>query len=206
MPLATNALVTLAEAKEYLRIATSESDAKLENAINRASGLIEAYCNRPLKEATYTDIRLPGICGPKFYLPATPINIAQTLTVTVNELTQTVWKQESDGDPSTFDVIVSGDNPHALLGQRNHLWRSCGWASSKMHPYNVKLTYTGGLATVPADLKEAALLIVQKFFRDMDKQLADVATITLPSGNVQMYDTVFPRRALALLTPYVVPL
>lgn len=203
MALQANALVSAAEAKSFLNIQGTSSDALLDSVINAASDMIEKELNRPVKEASYTGVRLIGPKGPKLYLRASPINISQTFTVKMNETTQTVWKQESDGDPANFDVLVGTDAPEGPLGLRNHLYRASGWeASSNGHPYNVLVTYTGGYATVPTDLKDAALYVIQKLFRDRQKQLADVQTVTHPSGAITMFDLVLPRLALRLFNQY----
>lgn len=202
MAVAANALVTLAAAKTYVNISGTTDDAKIESVIDRASDLIEQYCQRPLKEATYTTLRLRGPDGPILRPRARPINIGETITIKVDGATQTVWKQESDGDPADFDVIVGSGSPELPTGQRDHFWRAGGWRASSGQPYNVVLTFTGGLATIPDDLQEAAFLIVQKLWRDQQKQLAEVSTVTMPSGSVTMFDSVMPRRALWLIGTY----
>jgi len=45
-------------------------------------------------------------------------------------------------------------------------------------------------------------LVVQKLWRDQQKQLAEVSTVSMPSGSVTLFDTVLPRRALWLLGAY----
>lgn len=208
MAVAANALVTLANLKTFLGITGTADDAKLETVIDRCADQVELYCNRPLKEAAYSNIRLAGPERPKLYLFASPVNIVSALTVKVNDETQTIWKQESDGKPEDFDVLVGDDNPWQTFGQRNHLWRDGGWGtSSSGRPYNVLITYTGGFAAIPDDLQEAAMLVCQKLWRDQQKALADVATVTLPSGNVTMFDALLPRRARWLLEHYrVIPI
>jgi gp6-like head-tail connector protein len=207
MALKTNALISLQEAKDWLTITGSADDVKLEDEVNRASEALEAYCNRPLKSATYTAVRMAGPCSPTLYLKATPINIASTLTVSVNGTAQTVWKQESDGDPATFNVLVGSDDHTTVLGQRNHLWRSLGWcATTTKSPMNVLLTYTGGLSPVPDDLKGACFFVLQKLWRDRQRGLSDVQTVTMPSGSVTILDIPMPRWAREALLRYrVVP-
>lgn len=202
MAIAANALVSLADAKTYLNISGTADDAKIEKVIDRASDLIEQHCQRPLKEATYTNLRLRGPDSPILRPRARPINIASAITIKVDGTTQTVWKQETDGDPADFDVIVGSGSPELPAGQRDHFYRAAGWKASSSQPYNVLKTFTGGLATIPDDLQEAAFLVVQKLWRDQQKQLAEVSTVAMPSGSVTLFDTVLPRRALWLLGAY----
>lgn len=196
MPLKANALVTVEEAKSWLNVTGATDDAKLEDEINRASEALEAYCNRPLKKATYTNVRLMGGARPTLYLKAVPIDVAAALTISVDAVVQTVWKTEADGDPALKDVIVGSDDHTTLLGQQNHLWRGPGWGCpSYSNPYNVLLTYTGGLGTTPDDLKGAAFYVIQKLWRDRTKGLTDVTTISGPSGSINILDIAMPRWA-----------
>jgi hypothetical protein len=127
-----------------------------------------------------------------------------------NEVQQLVWKAEADGLPENFDVLLATDDPY--LRGPNHLWRSAGWAATSWkNPYPVKIdTLTAGfdkpdaptLNPIPEDLKEAAFLLVQKFFRDQTRQLAEVATVTTPDGSLSMFDTSIPKRAMEILNSY----
>lgn len=203
MPLAANALVSLEEVKSWLGIKDPADDLKLADEINRATIAIEAYCNRPLKQATYTSQRLCGPDSQVLYLKAVPVNADTPVTVSVNESTQTIWLKESDGDPAGFDVILASTDPTDIIGTRDHLFRSRGWApTSSKHPYNILLTYTGGFATAPDDLKEACIHIVHKLWRDRQRQIPDVQTVTLPSGAINLLDIGLPRLALLLLGRY----
>lgn len=207
MAVAANALLTLADAKSYLTIVGTGDDAKLEIIINRMADVIEGYCNRPLKEAAYA-LRLRGPDSTRLRPRAWPINITATLTIKKDGTVQTIWKQESDGNPGDFDVIVGSDFPELSTGQRDHLYRSSGWKpTAASNPYDVLLTFTGGFAVIPDDLQEAACLVLQKLWRDQQKQLAEITAVTLQSGSITLFDTVMPRRALFLLAPYrIVPI
>jgi gp6-like head-tail connector protein len=208
MTLAANALVTLEEAKAWLDITGATEDSRLETEINRASEAIEGYCGRPLKAKDYTSIRLPVVESEKLYLKATPIDVSKTITVTLDGASQTIWKSETDGDPANFDVIVGSDDPVSTVGRKNHLWRSAGWSPGYCsgwwggHPYRIVLTYTGGLNPVPEDLKGACLYIVQKLWRDRSRGIADVQTVTLPSGSITILDIAVPRWAQNALDRY----
>lgn len=208
MALQTNAIVSLSEAKSFLNISGTTTDALLETVINGASDAWEKELNRPVKEATYTNLRLIGPTGPKLYLRGTPIKITDPVTVKLAGTVQTVWKAEADGDPADFDVLVMSDTPEGPVGVRNHLYRPGGWNGvaggtlASGHPYTVLLTYTGGFNPIPQDLKDAVLYVIQKLFRDRQKQLADVQTVTLPSGSITLFDIPMPRWALRTLDKY----
>lgn len=201
MPLAANALVDLATAKAFLNVVGAADDAKLETAINRASDRCERYLGRRIKQTTYANRRYPAPLGQDLYLDHVPIDTTAAVTVSIDGVAQTVWRTEADGDPATKDIIVAPDSGESRLAPYK-LVRTAGWPSSPSNPWNVLLSYTGGFATVPEDLQLACLYIVQRYWRDQQKQLADVTTVTLPSGNITLLDTVLPREARAILDLY----
>lgn len=207
MSLKANALVTLAAAKAFIQpggMAASD-DPRLEEVINRVSDAMERHCNRPLKQADYTGLRLRGPFKPEFFLRHTPIDVTQPIVVAVDTVAQAVWRTEADGDPGLMDVIVARSTDDVLftpdhLFRRNGWMSSSGWSSSwNRNPYNVVLTYRGGWSTIPSDLEEAALEIVKKVWIDQSKGLQDVTTVNLPSGGMTLFDAAFPRRAIQLL-------
>ena len=201
MPLDANALVTLQAAKDYLRVTGTSDDAILELLINRASDLCETWCLRPLKERTLTNVRLIGPCTPRLPLLAVPVNVAEPISVSVDGIAQLVWTAEADGDPADFDVVLASYHPEGSRGP-DHLYRAAGWAGSSAQPYNVLLTYTGGFPTVPDDVQLGCLYIVQRLYRDVQKQLTDVVTVTTAAGGLTLFDTALPRVVEIILTPY----
>lgn len=192
MALDATALVDLATAKGFLIVTGSSDDAAIEAAINAATLACEHYCNRLFKERTVTE-RVEGVCATRLYLSAVPLKVSATVTVSVDDVAQTVWKQESDGLQSAFDVIARAD----------HLYRRSGWHPLS-GPYNVLLSYTGGFAApaIPASVKEACLYVVQKLYRDSKRQLAEVSQVNTPMGGVTILDNAMPRMARDLLGPY----
>ncbi len=202
--LKANALVSVEEAKAWITVGAGE-ETKLEDEINRVSEAIEFFCDRPLKKRTFTDVRVQGPKPPqpKLYLRGVPVDTTQALTVTIDGVVQTVWKSESDGDPTLKDVILGSDDYAMLLGQRNHLWRGNGWGcASYANPYNVLLTYTGGIVTTPDDLKGVCFYLLQKLWRERQRGIADVQTVNLPSGSVTLLDIAVPRWAALTLDRY----
>lgn len=197
MALDATALVDLATAKGFLLVPGGEHDTALEAAINAATGACEAYCNRLLKERAVTE-RVEGPQSTRLYLNAVPLKATAAVTAAVDDVVQTVWRIEADGLQGNFDVIARPD----------HLYRRRCWWTGSTDPYNVLLTYTGGYAAavMPAAIKEACLYVVQKLFRDSQRQLAEVAQVNTPMGGITILDNAMPRMARLLLDPYrVVP-
>jgi hypothetical protein len=173
------ALVTLAEARAVLGFATSEQDAEVEAVIHRATALAENdYCLRPLKQRTITNLRTSGPSGKHLYPEAWPIDPVATVSVMVNGVAQTLWKNEGDGDPDEKDVQV----------YRDHFYRPLGWAPTGATERNVVLTYDGGYEPVPEDLKVAVLECIQKMWGPLIQQRPDFASMAGPGGSLQTLD------------------
>jgi len=197
MALNANALLSIAEALDLLGAGTAE-EPRLELVINRACGLIERYCERPLRRAQYAR-RVRGRVATAFFLEATPVDVGTTVGVTVGTTAQTVWRTESDGNPAGFDVVVARSAEGGPL-QPDHLYRRTGWwPSIPGEPYNILLSYWGGLPTTPEDLKEAAFLTVRKLFDDQTKSTGEIVGLTTPSGGVTPVQEWLPARAREIL-------
>ena len=201
MALDANALVTLQVAKDFLKLTGSADDAVLELLINRASDAAEAFCRRPLKEKMLTNVRMVGPCHPRLPLLAVPVKTSATVSVTLDGTALTVWKTEADGDPADFDAMLASFHPEGSRGP-DHLYRAAGWFGGSVQPYNVLLSYTGGFASVPDDLQQACLYLVQRLFRDYQKQITDVVSVQTAAGGIQLLDTAMPRVCELLLAPY----
>lgn len=204
MALSALALVSLDETKQYLDIAQGGQDAVLETLIDRASALAEhpTLTNRPLKARTYTDLRLPAQAAGALYPPAIPIDVTAPVTVTLSGTALTVWRTEADGEPSGFDVLCRADHLDGAW-RPDHFYRGRGWPSaSAADPSPIRLSYTGGLATVPDLLKEAVFLIIAKMYRDQILKHADMVQISTPVGILERPDTQIPARARDILQSY----
>ena len=203
MALNANALVSLADAKAELSLETGP-DAPTEALINAASTWAEHICKRPLK-AKAISMALRGPSGYELYVKANPISTAVAPTVTVNSDVQTVWKNAADGDPEDFDVLVGPTDEMADMTP-DHFYRSTGWApTSTGNPYNVVLTFTGGFATVPANIQRACLLLIQKLSRDKVQQTWDLQAIqgSGAPGSMSFRGSPVPLEAMKLLEPYI---
>lgn len=160
--LQANALLSLEEGRAYLGVGASE-DEVVKALINRMSDYAEGPngANRPLVERAFTALRLEAQRTPRLRTRAVPIKTAATLTVSLDGTALTVWKEEADGDPNDFDVVVGGDG----AGVPTFLERACGWHGCS--PFPILLAYTGGWpqASLPGDLKEAAELMLLDAWR-----------------------------------------
>jgi uncharacterized phiE125 gp8 family phage protein len=200
VPAAANALLSLEEVKDFLEVRKDDQDDALQALINSVSEWAESRCNRALAKRTFT-WRLPCAHVCSYELPAQPVDTAQPLTVAVDQITQTVWKAETDGDPSLFDVALVSSAPHLSSGLRDTLFRSAGWGGAG---YRIVITATAGWAVgaVPGDLRQALLEVCGKLHRDSQKKVQDVVSSSGMGGSVAFIDTDVPRRSLIWLDRY----
>ena len=201
MALTADALVTLQEAKEYLSHTGDAQDPQIEAAINKASDYVQSRLGwGPLKERTST-WRLPPYCGSYLYAPIRPIKVTSTITITVDDVAQTVWRAVGDDPQAGKDVIVVSSVAVSGLCP-DQFYRAAGWEGGGSLPEPIVLTYTGGFATaavLPGRILEAFQLVLAKFFKDEIHQNPDTISFSGPGGTVTRVDTDIPRRAKEIL-------
>lgn len=138
--------ITLLEAKERLGIdcADPSQDTAVQSAIDYAVTMVESYCQRNFAQATYVDYFYPYV-----------------LTAFVkNWPVASVDKVELDGEEAV-DPVYQLDKMRGIVRFDQGL---NNWTSK----YEMAITYTGGFATIPEDLKQATLDIVMARFQSKD--------------------------------------
>ncbi len=176
MPLASNALTTLAKVKSYLKIDLSQTndDERLEDLINSCSNAIENYCDRKFKEQTFTDEEYDGADTSYLLLQQFPIKSVSSVNVDSVTLTTDQYKvKKSNG----------------TLVRINSIWPK--------GDINVTVTYVAGFTEIPPDLELACRHFVMSFFK------ADVASFstTFQEGFVFRPEAL-PAQVKALVQPY----
>jgi hypothetical protein len=210
--LAANALVSLDEAKAYLSVTRptvpadlTPEDAQLVEAINWVSAFVESFA-RPMARATET-LRLALPRTPNLLrLLRLPIVVTEPVTCALGDVDQAVWRQESDGARSGFEVLVYSTVPGSRWSP-DALYRRSGWGGgSGAHwincscgcggagsgdPQPILLTYTGGFDCLPAppavnalprDVHVAVLDTVRAWSRNQQQGTADIEAIAQPGG------------------------
>lgn len=122
MALAPLATITDLEARG-VTVEASETTA-VNTFLDTASAVIRNAAGSPISQTTST-VTLSGGHSHYLTLPGKPVTAVTSVSV--------------DGEPVTDFKLSGGD-----------LWRSCGWSAHE--PTAVTVTYTHGMATVPADL------------------------------------------------------
>lgn len=150
------AITTVAAWKARRGISATTWDAIVPNIIDAVQAEIERYCSRAFESATYTDEAYHGTGTDTLILRNWPVTAVSAVKIVA-----------SDGTTTTLD---SGDYRADLsANDRGHLYRirssDFGWGepSGACWPegrLNVKVTYTGGYATVPHDVEEAAFCLI----------------------------------------------
>jgi hypothetical protein len=166
--------VTLDELKDFLGVTTGDHDNQLRAAIAAAEAMADAFMGRSLLSQQVTESVRPTD-APTIYPRRTPITAVASCLV----------------DGTSVDVT------HSDIWVR----RSNGayFARSQV----ITLTYTGGLAAAPADVKTAIMITAQAVFDagDLDANLlaegGNFGGSYQPGGPGSL-----PRAAQTILAPY----
>lgn len=151
----TIALTTLANARSQLQIPTgrTENDSKIERLINAASQFLGEYCDRRFISQTYTEYfhgRRQNYVMPKQW----PVTSVTSLKISLDR----DWSDPSAlVDPSEYDIADDGTtilyDGHFPRGHKS-----------------VQLVSVCGYATVPYDLEQACLQMVEWWYRHNERQ------------------------------------
>lgn len=152
--LVSYALTSLANLKEYLGITDNSKDNLLENIINRATDMIENYCDgRRFVSTLYTNEEYDGTGT--FFINARnfPITALNAYERNQGNVGDTDWESlQSD----FVKFIDGGQGP----GQ---FYYKMGFIRGVR---NYRFTYTAGYTTVPYDLEEACLELCVYIYKD----------------------------------------
>lgn len=182
-----NALVSLDEAKTFLKISASSEDSVIEDFINRASIWANDYTGRRLKSRSNSD-KYDGDGSDLLLLRDYPL-------VSITDLRIDDGTYEG-APPPTSSEDYALNSQSGLIKLKNGVLFVKGFQ-------NVHIIYTAGYTTAPETVKEAVLLYVGHLYR---RQYADqkfgvqsetVGDRTTTYGS----DDIIPK-AKSLLNPY----
>lgn len=139
--MAAGDLTTLANAKQWLGVTGTTDDALLTRLITAVSAWVVGYLNRSVVSAIYTETH-NGNGGDRLLLPNTPITAVTSLSIDG----LTILPQTGVGT-SGFTFDDSGIYLNGYI-----------FSQAKA---NVVVTYTAGYATVPLDIEQAAIELVE---------------------------------------------
>lgn len=186
MTLNANALTTLAAAKDFLEIPTADTsqDAKVERFINAASSAIENYCSRKFKSQTFTEYH-DGRQSNSILLQQYP---ATKPTVVAIDGTW-AFDSTSELNSNDYDVLENG-------------WLTLRSSVFPRGNRNIKVTYVAGYSTIPSDVSEACLMLVEYFYMHRNDRRSGVKSKSKNGENISYMETI-PANITMLLSPYI---
>lgn len=185
MALRANALTTLDACKIQLDIPTSNTaqDALLERYINSASQQIERYCDRSFISESKTEF-YDGTRSNELLLRRSPVSAVSLVAV------------DSERTFGSDTVLVA--STYAVVGDVALRRHSGTWGKGSQ---NIKVTYTAGYSTIPADLEDACILLVEHRYRMRgDRRLG--RSSQGKQGESISYIADWPQEVLSILENY----
>jgi len=186
-----NALVTLAEAKEFLKITASSEDTVIEGFINKASIWANDFTQRLLLSRALTEY-YDGEGEDELLLRQYPVTVLTSL----NDDVLRVWGAGTAIDVSA-NVVLDGEKGIVRL------WNQAVAFNNGIA--NVRAVYTAGYASgsVPESIKEAVLLYIGNLYRrQYQDQRFGVASETIGDRTTNYANDGAPEKSKELLRPY----
>lgn len=200
------ALASVAELKGYLDITKTGQDLLLQSLLDAVSARIESYTGR-----SFTQDPPPDSLGGDTLAPVTrdvfPMRstggwtpTAYNLLVQIPDARQ-ITMVAIEGTPITNWVAV-GQPPFRTLNVPDLLYRYFQPNYLQLTQLGPKITITGrfGFVPPPADIKDAALMMVARRYRERDASYGDA--VQTPDGGVVNYFRQFPASVQATLDAY----
>lgn len=206
MAVVSYSAITVAQAKTFSGVTSSDFDTEIEEIVNAAAGFMRGYTGRRLvidaAGTTLTEYHDgQGFGHHTLYPREWPVNSVTTLHVDYNRDFGANTLIDSSG------FIIDQDNTAIRLFAPA---ATTGYAPSYFGRgvRNIKLVYNGGYVTVPEDLRTAAKMIVEAWIEDSSIDGLGQGTlrrnqIDLGGDNVLFTDTTgVPQKALQILDHY----
>ena len=191
----TKALITLDEAKEYLKVSGTADDQIISTLINAVSGLVCGYLNRNLVRATYTEY-YSGDGSQSLMLRNYPV-------VSITSIYEDDLREWASGAliDHAEDIIIQKDS--GLLRNWN------GRATWLTGHANIKVVYVAGYTTdfdggtMPNAIRLATKRILDQQYRHgYSHRKLDVSSETTGDQSTSFREADIPRDAKAMLDPY----
>jgi len=144
MALDIYALVTLLQAKDYMKVEHTEEDTLIEDLINRATYYLEQRkYQRALKQRTFTDELYNGMGTKELRLSTFPVKSVSSVSYV-----------DDGGNETTID-------DYRIDEKRGILFRHGGWLDGVS---NYKITWVGGYDPIPYWLEQECLQLVSDWY------------------------------------------
>jgi hypothetical protein len=191
------ALITVDDAHRFLRLTTTKDDDKLVDFIDAASNVAQFYCGDLLPQ-TYTEVHDGGDSA--IYVRHTPLASVTSLTEYIGSITYTLTNQPLGQSVSAWGYTIDDAEAGRIVRRTASglVWRFVPGVG------NVTVTYTSGVATIPAQVLMGVEFIVrhlwdtQRGAMPLPNQSADTTSqvpgvgYAIPDRAIEMFETV-PR-------------
>lgn len=176
--------ITLSEAKNHLRVTTTDEDSLITSLISAAREIAESTLNRALVTQTWT-LKI-GAFPESLQLPRPPL-VSVTSIQYVDEAGITQALAASDYTVSDIGASVMPGRIDPAYGK--------SWPSPRGMPNDITVQFVagyGGASAVPQQIRWAILLILGELYARRESALVGATIVKVPYS------------AEALLLPYVV--
>lgn len=178
------------EAQEAVSVSSSSEGVLLESMVGAASLRCETECARKLVSRTHTNEIHNGTGSWVLRLREFPVSSVTTVEFLTADVPATWTAQSASDYPVTIVEPVKD-----IIAYRNLIFP---WGFQ-----NVRVTYVAGLSSVAEDLKAACRMVLLDLWKQKDRQLAGIASQTMPGGQTVSYlNDPIPVLAARLLDPY----
>lgn len=179
-------LITLDEIKSYdgMTGSNAEVDDELDNIAERISKIFETYCGRVFDSATYTEC-YDGEGSNCIYLKHYPITSVSGIY--------------DDGEWGWEESYLVDSNNYRIKDERAVVLKE----SYTFYDYiqNVKIVYTAGYSTIPADLKHVCIIETLRSFKS--RKEPSVISKSLADGTVSYVAKEFLPQTKIVLDRYM---
>ena len=174
--------VSLVEAKRQLRITHSDDDAYITTLISAATAFVEGPHGAGICLTPQTWRLSLDYFPCEIVIPLGPVTAITKITYTDADNDTVIYYTTNILEVGAVSSIRADydSQPCRLWPARDH-----AWPAVNVEPGGVKVTFSVGYATTPADLKHALLLLINHFYEHREAALdtgAKFGLLELPFG------------------------
>lgn len=179
-------LTTLANARQWLGLTSTNDDALLSRLITATSNYIQSWLNRSFASQAYTETR-DGAGGERMLFANYPVTAVASVTIDGQSIPLASGSQAPGYLFSTTTLFVNG---YAFTRGRQ----------------NVTIAYTAGFAATPAEIEQACLELMAVRYKERDR-IGQVSK-SIGGETITFSQKDFPDSVRTILNNYkkVVPL
>jgi len=190
-------LITLEEYKEAEGIQSPKEDLRIEALIPAVSQLVKTYCGNSIVDYYSTN-------------KTEVINInwsTEVIHLTESPVNTIVSVEERDSYQGSYVALTEANHEFYFDPTTDSILRTTGGRSYKYWPKGpgaVRVVYTAGYETVPADLQLAVIDLITYYFKDEHKERRTLAgaSVQNQASTSQRNNVAFPDHIKRVLDLY----